>query len=117
MKKNLLLMLSTIWPLVLTMIFSCTMALASCSDNKDNSGTPAPEPAPTEELADYTLFIYGHSGGHMDDIIEGVYEEVKPLLDKQKKVRVLFSINMAIKRILTHSQAGMPTRTRCCVSN
>ena len=90
MKKNLLLMLSTIWPLVLTMIFSCTMALASCSDNKDNSGTPAPEPAPTEELADYTLFIYGHSGGHMDDIIEGVYEEVKPLLDKQKKVRVLF---------------------------
>lgn len=59
-------MLSTVWPLVLTMIFSCTTALASCSDNKDNSGTPAPEPAPTEELADYTLFIYGHSGGHIE---------------------------------------------------
>lgn len=76
-----------IW--MLAAILLCgTMALISCSDNKD---TPAPEPTPTpsEDLADYTLFIYGHADGYMDHIIDGVYEKVKPLLTDNKKVRVL----------------------------
>lgn len=80
MKKNLL------WMLVAILLCG-TIALASCSDNNDNT---TPNPTPTEDLADYTLFIYGHAGGNMDDIIENVYAGVKPLLAQQKKVRVLF---------------------------
>jgi hypothetical protein len=79
MKKNLIMMLAAI-------LLCGIIALTSCSDSKDN---PATDPTPTEELADYTLFIYGHAGGHMDQIIDGVYEKVKPLLANQKKVRVL----------------------------
>ena len=71
MKKNLLRMLTAFRPLALTMAFFSVMALASCSDSNDNKDNPAPEPTPTEELPDYTLFIYGHSGGHMDEIIVG----------------------------------------------
>ena len=79
MKKNLLWMLAAF-------LLCGSMALASCSDKNDNqdNGTPA------EDLADYTLFVYGHSGGHMDQIIESVFESVKPLLDQKKKLRVLF---------------------------
>lgn len=62
------------------------MSLTSCSDSNENQ---TPKPTPTEELADYTLFIYGHAGGHMDHIIDGIQEKVKPLLANQKKVRVL----------------------------
>ena len=80
MKKNLLWMLAAI-------LLCGTIALISCSDNNDNT---TPNPTPTEDLADYTLFIYGHAGGNMDDIIENVYAGVKPLLAGQKKVRVLF---------------------------
>ena len=79
-----------IW--MLAAILLCgTMALISCSDSNDNKETPDPEPTPTptEDLADYTLFIYGHAGGYMDHIIDGVYEKVKPLLTDNKKVRVL----------------------------
>ncbi len=79
MKKNLLWMLAAF-------LLCGSMALASCSDKNDNqdNGTPA------GDLADYTLFVYGHSGGHMDQIIESVFESVKPLLADQKKLRVLF---------------------------
>ncbi len=42
MKNILLQMLATIRPLVLVVIFSFAMLLSSCSDNKDNSSTPAP---------------------------------------------------------------------------
>ena len=68
---------------------SFALAMTSCMDARDNP-TPDPEPAPTDELADYTLFIYGHSGGEMDDIIESVYKEMKPKLTDKKKIRVLF---------------------------
>ena len=75
---------------MLSAIVLCsTMVLTSCSDNKDNP-TTEPTTTPSEELADYTLFIYGHAGGHMDKIIESVYKNMKPLLVDQKKVRVLF---------------------------
>ena len=83
MRKNLLWMLAAI-------LLCGTMALTSCSESTDNKDNPAPGPTPAGELADYTLFIYGHAGGHMDDIIESVYRHVKPLLASQKKVRVLF---------------------------
>ena len=76
---------------MLAAILLCgTMALTSCSESTDNKDNPTPGPTPAGELADYTLFIYGHAGGHMDDIIESVYRHVKPLLASQKKVRVLF---------------------------
>ena len=65
------------------------MALTSCTDSGDNP-TPSPDPTPTGDLADYTMFIYGHAGGHMDHIIELVYNEMKPMLTDKKKVRVLF---------------------------
>ena len=79
MIKNLFRMFSAI-------VLCSTMVLTSCSDKNDNqdNGTPA------GDLADYTLFVYGHSGGHMDQIIESVFESAKPLLDQKKKLRVLF---------------------------
>ena len=83
MRKNLLWMLAAI-------LLCGTMALTSCSESTDNKDNPTPGPTPGGELADYTLFIYGHAGGQMDDIIESVYRNVKPLLASQKKVRVLF---------------------------
>jgi len=86
MKKKLLWMLAA--------IFLCgTMALISCSDSNDSKNdkeSPNSDPATTEDLADYTVFIYGHAGGQMDFIIDGVLDEVKPLLTDKKKVRVLF---------------------------
>ena len=83
MKKNLLKML-------VAMLTLCgVMALTSCTDSGDNP-TPSPDPTPTGDLADYTMFIYGHAGGHMDHIIELVYNEMKPMLTDKKKVRVLF---------------------------
>ena len=83
-KKNVLL-----WMLA-AILFCGAMVLTSCHDSNDNKDNPTPEPTPAEELADYTLFIYGHAGGHMDQIIENVYEKTKPLLTDKKKVRVLF---------------------------
>ena len=77
MKKNLSMML-----MVLVAFIAFTMQ--SCSKYDD------PTPSPTEDLADYTLFVYGHAGGRMDWIIEDVYEKVKPLLTDNKKLRVLF---------------------------
>jgi hypothetical protein len=82
MKKNLLWMLATI-------LLGCSMVLASCIDNENSPGNQD-NGTPAEDLADYTLFVYGHSGGHMDQIIESVFESVKPLLDQKKKLRVLF---------------------------
>ena len=83
-KRNVLL-----WMLA-AILFCGAMVLTSCHDSNDNKDNPTPEPTPAEELADYTLFIYGHAGGHMDQIIENVYEKTKPLLTDKKKVRVLF---------------------------
>ena len=83
MKKNLIWMLASI-------LLCGTMALLSCSDSNDNKGDTTTEPTPSVELADYTLFIYGHAGGDMDEYIENVYAGVRPLLADQKKVRVLF---------------------------
>ena len=83
MKKNVIKMLAAILTL-------CgTMAFMSCKESIDNP-SPDPEPQPTEDLADYTLFIYGHTGGHMERAIENVYMKMKPLLTNKKKVRVLF---------------------------
>ena len=62
----------------------------SCARDVDNPVNPSPDPTPTEDLAEYTLFIYGHAGGRMDRIIDSVYDEMKPLLTDKKKVRVLF---------------------------
>ena len=84
MKKNI------IWMLAAILLLCGTMALISCSDSNDNKDDTTPEPTPAVELADYTLFIYGHAGGDMDEIIENVYAGVRPLLADQKKVRVLF---------------------------
>ena len=68
--------------MVLVAFIALTMQSCSKSDN--------PTPSPTEDMADYTLFISGHAGGRMDWIIENVYEKVKPMLTDNKKLRVLF---------------------------
>ena len=71
------------------MTFCVAIAFTSCHESHDNPD-PSPAPTPAEDLADYTLFIYGHSGGLMDSVIEGVYQVMKPMLTDKKKVRVLF---------------------------
>lgn len=70
---------------------ACLLTLwVACSEKTDNPATPSDSLSPTDELADFTVFIYGHTGGDMDDIIENVYKEAKPLLTDKKKLRVLF---------------------------
>lgn len=87
MKKILFQTLAAIRLMVCALIVGSAVALTSCSDDKDNNENPSP----SEDLADYTLFIYGHAGGQMDDIIESVFVKLKPVLaNSQKKVRVLF---------------------------
>ena len=70
--------------MLMVLIAFIALTVQSCSNN-DDSTLP-----PTEDLADYTLFVYGHAGGRMDWIIENVYEKIKPMLTDKKKLRVLF---------------------------
>lgn len=77
------------WLLATTLTICASIVFTSCTNSIDNP-TPDPEPTPTEDLADYTVFVYGHSGGRMDFIIERVYKGIMPLLTDKKKVRVLF---------------------------
>jgi hypothetical protein len=84
MKKNLSTML-------IALVAFIAFGMQSCSKSDSNDDDePTPTPTPTVEQADYTLFVYGHAGGRMDWIIENVYENVKPLLTDNKKLRVLF---------------------------
>ena len=70
--------------MLMVLVAFIAFTMQSCSKYDD------PTPSPTEDLADYTLFVYGHAGGRMDWIIEDVYEKVKPLLTDNKKLRVPF---------------------------
>lgn len=64
---------------MLAAILLCgSMALLSCSDSNDNKGDTTSEPTPSVELADYTLFIYGHAGGDMDEYIENIRDSEFP---------------------------------------
>ena len=56
-----------------------SIGLVSC--NKGKTG-------PDEDLADYTIIVYGACGGAMDYTMEGVWEETKTKLP-DKKVRIL----------------------------
>ena len=77
--------------ILMALVAFIAFGMQSCSKSDSNDDDePTPTPTPTVEQADYTLFVYGHAGGRMDWIIENVYENVKPLLTDNKKLRVLF---------------------------
>lgn len=82
--------------IMLIFIATMTLTLVSCSQNDVPSvpvtpEQPDPEPAPQPEpqKARYTVLVYGNSGGAMDQIIEHVYNECKPLM-KSGEVRIAF---------------------------
>lgn len=65
----------------------------SCADYDDSFDNPLNGSAEKQAAIDsarYTVVVYGTSGGDMDSIIEGVYEQMRPLM-KSKDVRVFFT--------------------------
>lgn len=65
---------------------------AGCADYDDSVDSPLFGSAGKEAVIDtarYTVIIYGNAGGNMDSIVEGVYEQMQPLMES-KDVRVFF---------------------------
>lgn len=73
MKKSTLLMLA----------LSCMAALFFSSCNKNQPDEPK------DGEARYSILVYGHAGGHMDRLMEGVWERLKPQMTN-KDVRISF---------------------------
>ncbi len=72
--------------MMILMLVALGIASCSVSDNP----TPTPDPAePKDDLADVTVLVYGNAGGQMDNLMEGLWERMKPMM-KTKDVRVLF---------------------------
>ena len=61
---------------VCALLFAAGAVLAACTKSDT-------ETSPTE----YAVVIYGMAGGHMDDLIEGIWEEIQTVLP-DRKVRV-----------------------------
>ena len=51
-------------------------------------GTNTPED-PEDGVARYSILVYGNAGGHMDHIMESLWERLKPQM-KSKQVRISF---------------------------
>ena len=75
----------------------CCMGLfcsgfTACSNDDDPVVTPSNPDNPTEEPIDtarYTIIVYGNAGGNMDNAIEHVFEETKPLIKLGSGVRLI----------------------------
>ena len=75
--------------LLLALALLCAY-FVGCGDYDESVDNPLYGSAEKEaviDMARYTVIIYGISGGDMDSIIEGAYEQMKPLM-KNKDVRV-----------------------------
>lgn len=55
------------WFSMLLMAAMCVLGFISCSDDDDDNGD-SPD-TPSEELADYTILLYGCGGGTLDDCL------------------------------------------------
>lgn len=66
----------------LSMFAIATWMMTSCQ------GTNTPED-PEDGVARYSILVYGNAGGHMDFIMEGLWERLKPQM-KSKQVRISF---------------------------
>ena len=58
----------------LLMATVCVLGLTACSDDDDD--TTAPPDTPSEELADYTILLYGCGGGNLDEALIFNLEQV-----------------------------------------
>lgn len=80
----------------------CALALFSC-----NKGG-----APEDELADYTVIVYGHVGLDTDYEIEEVWEELKTQLpDKKIRVLALYKYGVDVKNF--SGKYGAPGEVLC----
>lgn len=75
MKFNLLLKWAVAAMVVCGAVLSCTKSDATVTVKRDR--------------ARYTILIYGNAGARMDHVIEGVWEQLKPMLDDSTDVRVI----------------------------
>lgn len=67
-------------------IMLCSISVfTSCSSDDDEQ---VPGGVEKRDRARYTVIIYGNAGGHMDDLIEGTWDKLKPMLDDSTNVRV-----------------------------
>ena len=82
---------------VLAALFLCSVCVfISCKDgNEDNPAVDPSENSSVDPSGDvkrdrarYTVMVYGNAGGQMDMFIEGVWDEIKPMLDDSTNVRV-----------------------------
>ena len=60
-------MKKTKWLLQLIMAIVCMFGLTACSDDDDDN--PDTPDTPSEELADYTILLYGCGGGNLDEAL------------------------------------------------
>lgn len=70
----------------LAAIMICGVSMfGSCSSDDDEQASVGTE---KRDRARYTVIIYGNAGGAMDKYIEGMWDELKPMLDDSTNVRV-----------------------------
>ena len=71
--------------------FLCSFALTSC--RKDDVKEEIRESGSTPEVrnrARYTIMVYGNAGSRMDYIIEDMWDQLKPMLDDETDIRMVF---------------------------
>ena len=67
------------WFSMLLMAAMCVLGFTSCSDDDDIGANPD---TPSEELADYTILLYGCGGSNLDE----VSSECKRLLLRLRQI-------------------------------
>lgn len=71
---------------VLTALFLCIACVFnSCTSDNDEQTSGGGE---KRNRARYTVIIYGNAGGQMDALIEGTWDNIKPMLDDSTNVRL-----------------------------
>ena len=82
---------------VLVALFLCNACVfTSCSSDNDEQVSPQKEQTAKRDRARYTVMIYGNAGGQMDKYIEGVWDEIKPMLSKRELFDKLSKESQAI---------------------
>ena len=79
--------------MICCMVLFCS-GFTACSNDDDPVVTPSNPDNPTEEPIDtarYTIIVYGNAGGNMDNAIEHVFEETKPLIKLGGDVRLIYA--------------------------
>lgn len=90
-----------LWMLLVPM----ALAITACTSNDDNPSDNPLNPT-TDELADYTVLIYGTAGGDYDKVMDEMLDKLKAEMDK--KVRVAIAYKYATKTEGFSGKYGKP---------